>query len=139
MELIHAIARLYLNNLPVALLSRINAIYAFFEALNPYPLLRVDVKPFHTGIDSHLCQFVRGIALKTLRHRVVDTVVHTLTHPQTTVACLEDTVDIVIAHGGGVAFVGVECLHTVAVIAVKAIGGANPHVAPRVFEDIIYL
>ena len=98
------------------------------------------MQPLHiTVLETQLSQFPGRFPFKTLRHRVVDAVVHTLSHPQFPVGSLKHTVRIVITHRGGIAQVRIEGLHAIAVIAVQTVGRAYPHIPLRVFEYIVDL
>ena len=137
--LITAVAQLNLHNLLVALGLGVIAVDGLLEVLHPDVLLRVDVEPLHIAVDTQFGQFPRGIALEGLRHGVVDAVVHSLAHPQAAIGSLIDTVGIVVAHRRGVALVAIVSLHSVAIVAVQAVGRADPHEAVRILEDTVHL
>ena len=115
-------------------------IHGLLKVLHPDVSLRVDVQPLHiTILDAQLSQFSGSLAFEALRHRVIDTVVHTLSHPQFPVSSFKHTVRIVITHRGGIAQIRIVGFYSIAVITVQAIGCSNPHVSLGVFEDIVNL
>ncbi len=115
-------------------------IHRLLKVLHPDILLRVDMQPLHIAVlETQLGQFPGSLTFKTLRHRVVDAVVHTLSHPQFPVGSLKHTIRIVITHRGGITQIRIVGLHAIAVIAVQTVGGAYPHIPLRVFEYIVNL
>ena len=137
LDLVLAIAHLELLGL---LRRRIIIEDSFFVELDPVVLVFVDINSFH-GITSgkELLHHAAGIPFKLLRDRIVDTVVHTLLQPQTSLYVFHDLLGIVVTHGGRVAHIREEGLHPIAVIAVQAIGCTYPHKTAGVTEDTVHL
>ena len=137
LDLVLAIAHLELLGL---LRLRVVIEDSLFVELDPVVLVFVDIDSFH-GITSgkEFLHHTAGIPFKLLRDGIVDTIVHALLQPQTSLCIFHDLLGIVVTHGGRVAHIREEGLHPIAVIAVQAIGCTYPHKTAGVTEDTVHL
>ena len=108
--------------------------------LHPEILLRVDIQLLDTFIETEIfLEFLRGVTFKLFRHGVIHTIVHTLMEPELTVEALHNLRRVIVAHSSSIARVGVERLHTIAIIAVQSVHRADPYVTLRVAERTVHL
>ena len=132
---------LFIASLDVRQLLRfgIIAVESILITLHPEASLIIDIETLDTACNTIFWKDITHITLKRFRHRVIDTVVHTLLQPQLTIKSLHDFIGIVVAHGSSITLIRIERLKAIAIIAAKTISGTKPHITSWVTIHTIYL
>ena len=94
----------------------------------PEVLMLVDEDHRGDGLDTHACKGLLHIALEGLRLGVVDTIARRCLDEQVAVEHLLDGVDVAVVERRTVLRVTLEVTEGVAVVAVEAGRGAEPHI-----------